>query len=132
MLAVAVAVGILAAPRAAGAAAAGGTCRLLRYSFEPDCFVRDASGACAFDETQPDLGPQVAVWVEDARTGAFVDTIMVTNAVGLFGIGNRPGRWDLRSGPLFPYGRRPMALPVWAHRRGKTYEAVKMNDGLED
>ena len=48
----------------------------------------------------------------------FIDTLVVTNGVALYGIGNRPGRWDFRSGPRFPYGRRIMALPVWAHRRG--------------
>jgi len=115
--------------RSAPAFADGG-CRLLQYSFEPDCLVRNAAGACQFDRARPDLGPQIAVWIEDGQ-GAFVDTLMVTNAVALYGIGNRPGRWDLRSGPRFPYGRRPMALPVWAHRRGTPYQAVVMNDGLE-
>ena len=43
---------------------------------------------------------------------------MVTNAVAIHGIGNRPGTWNLLSGPRFPYGRRPMALPIWAHARG--------------
>ena len=61
----------------------------------------------------------------------FVDTLMVTNGVALYGIANRPGRWDFRSGPLFPYGRREMALPVWAHRRGVLYDAVTMNDGMD-
>ena len=46
---------------------------------------------------------------------------MVTNATSGRGIGNRPGRWDFLSGPLFPYGKRVMALPIWAHARGKTY-----------
>ena len=112
------------APRAAG------TCRLAAYSFEPDCFARDARGACTFDPGVPDMGPQVAVWLE-AGDGTFVDTIAVTNAVALYGIGNRPGVWDMRSGPRFPYGARAMALPVWAHRRGKTYPAVVMGDGRD-
>ena len=55
------------------------------------------------------------------RRGAFVDTLMVTNATAVRGIGNRPGRWDFLSGPLFPYGKRIMSLPIWAHARGKTY-----------
>ena len=113
--------------------AAAGTCRLLQYSLEPDCLVRDpASGRCHFDVSRPDLGPQIAVWVESADGATFVDTAMVTNAVALYGIGNRPGRWDFRSGPLFPYGRRPMALPVWAHRRGVQYRALVMGDGSDD
>ena len=51
---------------------------------------------------------------------------MVTNAVAIHGIGNRPGTWDMLSGPRFPYGRRPMALPIWAHARGKTYPTIVM------
>lgn len=80
----------------------------------------------------PDFGPQVAVWVESADRTRFVTTLMVTNAVALYGIGNRPGQWDTRSGPRFPYGRRPMALPVWAHARGHRYAGVVMQDGRED
>lgn len=106
-------------------------CRVLAFSLEPDCFVRAPDGRCTFDVNRPDLGPQLAVWIESS-SGEFVDTIFVTNAVGLYGIGNRPGRSDLRSGPRFPYGRRPMALPLWAHRRGKVYPAVLPKDGLDD
>jgi hypothetical protein len=132
---------VLLAPTATATASATATaiaatppppCRVLRYSFEPDCFVRDASGLCHFTESHPDLGPQIAAWVETADGTRFVDTLMVTNAVALYGIGNRPGRWDLRSGPRFPYGRRPMALPVWAHRRGVVYAGVVMTDGRDD
>ncbi len=107
-------------------------CRTLQYSFEPDCFVRDATGRCQFDLGHPDFGPQIAVWVEAADGSTFVDTVMVTNAVALYGIGNRPGRWDFRSGPRYGYGRRPMALPVWAHRRGVLYPSLVMNDGFDD
>src|SRR6185369_12723268 len=39
----------------------------------------------------------------------------------------RPGLWNVLSGPKFPYGKRQMALPIWAYRRGKTYDAVVMN-----
>ncbi|HEY8924373.1 MAG TPA: fibronectin type III domain-containing protein [Polyangia bacterium] len=126
----AIAAGALAlvAARAGYAATA---CRVLQFSLEPDCFVRGSDGHCTFDAARPDLGPQIAVWVETA-SGQFIDTVFVTNAVGLYGIGNRPGRSDLRSGPRFPYGRRPMALPVWAHRRGKQYPAVLPKDGLDD
>jgi hypothetical protein len=85
-----------------------------------------------FDDTHPDFGPQIAVWLESADGSTFIDTLMVTNAVAVHGIGNRPGAWDLRSGPRFPYGRRQMALPIWAHARGKLYPYVAMNDGLED
>ena len=74
-----------------------------------------------------DLGPQIAVWLQDS-TGAFVDTLMVTNATSVRGIGNRPGRWDFLSGPLFPYGKRIMSLPIWAHARGKTYGTLFMQE----
>jgi hypothetical protein len=130
--AVAIAAVVLVCSALAAAPAQATTCRLLRYGFEPDCRVRDANGACQFNVDQPDFGPQIAVWVESADGATFVDTLMVTNGVALYGIANRPGRWDFRSGPLFPYGRRMMALPVWAHRRGVLYDAVTMNDGMDD
>ena len=72
------------------------------------------------------------MWLESADGTRFVDTLMVTNAVAIHGIGNRPGTWDMLSGPRFPYGRRSMALPIWAHTRGQLYPFVAMNDGMED
>ena len=72
------------------------------------------------------------MWLESADGTQFVDTLMVTNAVAIHGIGNRPGTWNMLSGPRFPYGRRPMALPIWAHARGELYPFVAMNDGMED
>jgi hypothetical protein len=113
------------------ARAAAAPCRALEYSFIADCMRSVGESGCAFHADRPDLGPQIAVWVESADRARFVDTLMVTNAIALFGIGNRPGEWDLRSGPRFPYGRRPMALPVWAYGRGKTYPLVAMQDGKE-
>jgi hypothetical protein len=110
-------------PRQAGA------CRLLSYTFEPECF---GGAPCGFDVGHPDFGAQIAVWVESADGTRFVDTLMVTNAVGIHGIGNRPGSWDLRSGPRFPYGRRQMALPIWAHARGELYDLVVMEGGRDD
>ncbi|HVV51906.1 MAG TPA: CFI-box-CTERM domain-containing protein [Polyangia bacterium] len=121
---------MVAAGRAAGAAAA--PCTVLNYTFQPDCFRAAGAAGCTFDPTHPDLGPQIAVWVESADGSTFVDTLMVTNAVALHGIGNRPGDPDLVSGPKFPYGRRPMALPIWAHARGELYTYVAMNAGPED
>jgi hypothetical protein len=85
-----------------------------------------------FDVGHPDFGAQIAVWVESADGTRFVDTLMVTSAVGIHGIGNRPGSWDLRSGPRFPYGRRQMALPIWAHARGELYDLVVMEGGRDD
>ncbi len=122
----------LLAPRSARAQ----SCMTLRYVFQPDCYRPDAGAACAQSPTHMELGPQIAVWLQDATGGfGYVSTqdgtrkdgtLMVTNAVARRGIGNRPGRWDFLSGPLFPYGKRVMALPIWAHARGVTYPTVKM------
>jgi hypothetical protein len=111
------------------AAARAQSCTTLRYSFQPDCYRPDASAACVQSVSHMDLGPQIAVWLQDA-SGAFVDTLMVTNATAVRGIGNRPGRSDFLSGPLFPYGKRIMALPIWAHARGKTYSTLFMQEEL--
>jgi hypothetical protein len=121
-------VGLLAASSGVRAA----PCTVLTYTFQPDCFRAAGAGSCAFDPNHMDFGPQIAVWLESADGASFVDTLMVTNAVAIHGIGNRPGTWNLLSGPRFPYGRRQMALPIWAVTRGKLYPFVGMNDGMED
>jgi hypothetical protein len=104
----------------------------VRVTVQPDCFRPSLAAQCDKRRTgsRLDLGPQVAIWIEGAD-GRFVDTLMVTNLTALLGIGNRPGHKTLASSPKFPYGRRPMSLPVWAHRRGKLYTSVVMQDGLE-
>src|SRR5437868_7576206 len=86
------------------------------YVFQPDCFRSSLSAACDKRKTgmRLDLGPQIAVWVESADGHRFIDTLLVTNATALRGIGNRPGHWSLPSSPKFPYGKRVMALPIWA------------------
>lgn len=70
---------------------------------------------------------QIAIWLEDAD-GTFIDNVFVTQATGGLGIGNRPGRADFLSSWRFPYGPRPNVLPVWAHRRGKTYPQLVFHD----
>jgi len=107
------------------------TCMALRYEFQPDCYRDAAGGGCVRSVQRLDLGPQIAVWVESADRTTFVDTLMVTNMTAARGIGNRPGVWNFLSGPLFPYGKRRMALPIWAHARGKLYDTVVMLDGKE-
>src|SRR5882724_4695197 len=102
-----------------------GECRTLRYSFQTASRPPEALPPGALE-----LPPQIAVWIETAD-GAFIDTPLVTTGVALRGIGNRPGQVELPSGPKFPYGRRPMALPVWAHARGHLYPSVVMVDGDE-
>lgn len=70
---------------------------------------------------------QLAIWLED-KSGKFVQDILVTQATGKLGIGNRPGIWNFLSSWRAPYGPRPSVLPVWAHRRGKTYPKVVFYD----
>ncbi len=81
-------------------------------------------------EIRPTGQPQIAVWLEDSE-GNFVDTIMITNLVGVFGLGNRPGRSDFGGGYLWPYGKREHVLPIWAHRRGKEYPRMIFQDCRE-
>jgi hypothetical protein len=106
-------------------AARAQSCMTLQYAFQPDCYRPNESSDCVQSLSHMDFGPQIAVWLQDG-TGRFVDTLMVTNATARRGIANRPGRWDFLSGPLFPYGKRVMSLPIWAHARGKTYSTVMM------
>jgi hypothetical protein len=104
----------------------------LRVTLQPDCFRPSLSAACDArkTDTRLDLGPQIAIWIEGAD-GRFVDTVLVTNLTARLGIGNRPGHYLLPSSPKFPYGRRLMSLPVWAHRRGQLYDSVVMQDGTD-
>ena len=121
------------------------SCQVLRYSFQPDC-LRAAPGDAAcnsvfyrFDPIQKanvvdrlDLGPQIAVWIESADRARFIDTLMVTNMVAARGIGNRPGLSNFVSSPKFPYGKRRMALPIWAYARGVLYPSVVFQDTNEE
>jgi Fibronectin type III domain len=77
---------------------------------------------------------QIVVWVEDTA-GHFIDTIFVTQSIGTYGLGNRPGRFDFNSGsPLFPswpYGRRTTTFPVWAHRHGLSWPEIDFQNGSD-
>ncbi len=68
---------------------------------------------------------QMAVWVEDS-TGHYVDTLYVSRSTGSLGLANRPGTATFKTDFRFPYGRRDMVLPVWAHRRDHHYGYVVM------
>ncbi len=68
---------------------------------------------------------QIAVWVEDTH-GNYVASLYVTRLTATFGLANRPGNHFLHTDARFPYGRRDMVLPVWAHKRNKTYGYVVM------
>src|SRR5262249_5158375 len=50
----------------------------------------------------------------------------VTRLTGVFGLGNRPGDGLLKTDFRWPYGRREMVLPVWAHRRNHPYPKLVM------
>jgi hypothetical protein len=91
----------------AGAAAADPPCRTVEIAFRP---VNEL---------------QIAVWIEDPN-GKYIGTAYVTRLTGSFGLANRPGNHFLHSAVRFPYGRRDMVLPVWAHKRNKTYGLVVM------
>ncbi len=75
--------------------------------------------------------PQIVIWVEDA-SGAFVDTVFITQKTGTYGIGNRPGRADFNSAPLWPYGKRITTFPVWADKKPERFDALVFQDGGEN
>ena len=91
----------------AGVARAQPPCRTVEVSFQP---VKNL---------------QIAVWAEDPL-GNYIATLYVTRLTGTFGLANRPGNHFLRTDARAPYGRRDMVLPVWSHKRGKTYGYVVM------
>ena len=93
-----------------GARAAGGVCRAVDVDFVPT------------DQLQ------IVVWLEDAA-GNYIDTLFVTQSVGRYGMGNRPGELEFNSAPLWPYGRRETTFPVWAHRHGYTFPRVEFQNG---
>ena len=80
---------------------------------------------------QPVPDVQIAIWLEDAD-GNFVKDVLVTQATGTLGIGNRPGRDDFLSSWRFPYGPRKGVLPIWGHARGKSYPELVFHDDNPD
>ncbi|MDW8245195.1 MAG: hypothetical protein RMJ84_01330 [Sandaracinaceae bacterium] len=67
-------------------------------------------------EYVPTKRAQIAIWISDAND-VYLRTLMLTQSVALYGIGNRPGALQMNSGFRWPYGRREGVLPVWAHAR---------------
>ena len=114
---------------AARLAHAAGGCGDVVYSFQPDCYQPKGDGTCGQTLQHLDFGPQIAVWI-DGQSHAR-RTLMVTSLTATRGIGNRPGVWDFRSGPKFPYGKRWMSLPLWAYARGKLFDTAFMQDDRE-
>lgn len=87
------------------------------------------AGVCV--EVAADFTPtdnlQIVAWLEKPD-GTYVDTVYITNKTGRFGLGNRPGIYDFNTGSSvgdsFPYGRRIMTFPVWAHKHGRQFPKV--------
>jgi hypothetical protein len=82
-------------------------------------------------KNQPEVQPQIVAWLEKTD-GTYVDTIYVTEKTGRYGIGNRPGRFDFNSGPLWPYGRRTTLFPIWANRHGQSFPQLEFQGGGDD
>lgn len=64
--------------------------------------------------------------------GTFMGTILLTQLVGRYGLGNRPGASEMNSGWRWPYGRREGVLPVWAHRHGIQFPRVIFQNRLSE
>ena len=107
------------------------------------CGVAHADGQQCVDlhvQFVPTDSLQIAAWVEDTA-GNYEATIFLTRKIGLYGLGNRPGRFDFNSGPppnaamhiddMWPYGRRITTFPVWSHRHGMTFPEVVFQTGSE-
>ncbi len=90
------------------------------------CRVIDLEFLPLASEGNP-VAPQIAVWLEDPA-GNFVETVFLTQATGTFGIGNRPGRFDFNSGPLWPYGRRVTTFPVWSTKQPLRWPLIEFQD----
>ncbi len=77
---------------------------------------------------------QIVAWIEDPA-GRLVETVFITQQTGTYGLGNRPGRYDFNSGPLWPYGRRITVFPIWGHRRATSgapqFPEIVFQDGSD-
>lgn len=109
-------------------------CRVIDVDFTPGGIaagVRTNPGDPSKMSASPEITPQIVAWLE-TPTGQYVDTIYITAATGRYGLGNRPGRFDFNSGPLWPYGRRTTTFPVWAGRHGKTFPQLEFQGGTDN
>jgi len=102
--------------------ASAGECRVLDVDYLP------APGANADASLRKPLS--IVAWLE-TPSGEFVETVFITQQVGIYGLGNRPGRFDFNSGPDWPYGRRITTFPVWAHRHGLEWDEIVFQDGQD-
>lgn len=110
-------VSLVAAPVAAAPRA---ECRVVELAFQPMQRTDLSPGV--------NPPPQIVAWIED-RNGVYVDTVFITQETGIYGLGNRPGRFDLNSGPLWPYGRRVTTFPVWSHKHGLEFPELVFQSG---
>lgn len=94
------------------------------------------SSKCIDVQFTPSDGLQIVAWIEKVDStpfgSSYTDTVYITQQVGRYGLGNRPGRADFNSGPLWPYGRRITTFPVWAHRHGKQFPAVLFQNSIDE
>ena len=94
------------------------------------------SSKCIDVQFTPSDGLQIVAWIEKSDASPFgssyYDTVYVTQKVGRYGLGNRPGRADFNSAPRWPYGRRITTFPVWAHRNGKQFPSVLFQNVLDE
>jgi hypothetical protein len=92
----------------------------------------DEPGRCIDLSFTPSDDLQIVAWIATAA-GEYKDTLFITQQTGTFGLGNRPGRFDFNSGPIWPYGRRITTFPVWAHANGQAFQQVLyQNDSSDD
>jgi hypothetical protein len=95
-------------------------CRVVNVDFTP--------GGIAAGAESPEIDLQIVAWLEKP-SGAFVETIYITQQTGRYGMANRPGRFDFKSGPNWPYGRRITVFPVWSNRHGLKFPQINFQNG---
>ncbi len=102
------------------AVAAPGECYVIDVGFQP----------ASRTDLPPGINrpPQIVVWLE-RPDGEYLRTVYITNETGIRGLGNRPGRFDFNSGPLWPYGRRSTTFPVWSNKHGEEFDTVVFQNG---
>jgi hypothetical protein len=100
----------------------------MAFAAAPDAQASETATKATFRlRYQPVANAQIAIWVEDEK-GTFLADLFLTQATGRLGIGNRPGLWNFLSSWRAPYGPRPSVLPIWAHRRNKTFPRIIFHD----
>jgi hypothetical protein len=112
-----------------------GACRVINLDFTTGGIpagerLLPGSAAGASPVASPEITPQMVAWIE-RPSGAFVDTIYITQQTGHYGIGNRPGRYDFTSGPRWPYGRRITVFPVWSNKQPLRFPQVDYRNSAD-